>query len=193
MSVTDTRRGGAASPRCDGRTRQRDRSRHRVTVAGRRARFGAMGFDVAAEAYDRFMGRYSLPAIATGRGLAGVRSGQRVSMSAAARGPDCRAGRARRSASVTAVDPSEPFVAAVERVTRSDRPASARNPAVPGRRVRRGPRPTRRPLHDDRSRVWPRWRGDAVGRSRRGVRLGPRVAGGAARYSGRPRASSTPA
>lgn len=80
-----------------------------------------MSFDVAAESYDRFMGRYSgllSPQLAD---LAGVRGGQRVLDVGC--GPGAltaelvtRLG----SAAVAAVDPSEPFVAA----------ARARNPGV---------------------------------------------------------------
>jgi SAM-dependent methyltransferase len=80
-----------------------------------------VSFDVAAEAYDRFMGRYSLLLSPQLADLAGVRAGQRVLDVGC--GPGAltaelvtRLG----SAAVAAVDPSEPFVAA----------ARARNPGV---------------------------------------------------------------
>jgi len=80
-----------------------------------------VSFDVAAEAYDRFMGRYSIQLAAQMADLAGVRDGQRVLDVGC--GPGAltaelvmRVG----SAAVSAVDPSEPFVAA----------ARARNPGV---------------------------------------------------------------
>ena len=80
-----------------------------------------MSFDVAAEAYDRFMGRYSLLLSPQMADLAGVRGNQRVLDVGC--GPGAltaelvtRVG----AASVSAVDPSAPFVAA----------ATARNPGV---------------------------------------------------------------
>lgn len=80
-----------------------------------------MSFDVAAEAYDRFMGRYSIllsPQLAE---FAGVRGGQRVLDVGCGPGALTAELVARLgAASVTAVDPSEPFVAA----------ARARNPGV---------------------------------------------------------------
>jgi SAM-dependent methyltransferase len=80
-----------------------------------------VGFDVAAESYDRFMGRYSLLLSPQMADLAGVRAGQRVI--------DVGCGPGALTAelvsrlgpeAVAAVDPSEPFVAA----------ALARNPGV---------------------------------------------------------------
>ena len=72
-----------------------------------------MSFDVAAEAYDRFMGRYSLQLSPQLADLAGVRYGQRVLDVGC--GPGAltaelvtRVG----AAAVAAVDPSQPFVAA---------------------------------------------------------------------------------
>ena len=80
-----------------------------------------MSFDVAAEAYDRFMGRYSLLLSPQLADLAGVRDGQRVLDVGC--GPGAltaelvmRLG----AAAVAAVDLSQPFVAA----------ARARNPGV---------------------------------------------------------------
>lgn len=81
-----------------------------------------MSFDVAAEAYDRFMGRYSAQLSSQMADLAGVAIGQRVLDVGC--GPGAltaelvtRVGAPDR---VAAVDPSEPFVAA----------ARARNPGV---------------------------------------------------------------
>ena len=80
-----------------------------------------MSFDVAAEAYDRFMGRYSTQLSQQLADLAGVRAGLRVLDVGC--GPGALTaelvGRL-GAASVAAVDPSEPFVAA----------AQARNPGV---------------------------------------------------------------
>jgi SAM-dependent methyltransferase len=85
-----------------------------------------MTFDVAAEAYDRFMGRYSRLLSAQLTELAGIRPGQRVI--------DVGCGPGALTAelvtrlgpeAVAAVDPSEPFVAA----------AQARNPGVDVRRA----------------------------------------------------------
>jgi SAM-dependent methyltransferase len=80
-----------------------------------------MAFDVAAESYDRFMGRYSRLLASPMADLADLRVGQRVLDVGC--GPGAltseladRLGRG----SVTAVDPSEPFVAA----------ARARHPGV---------------------------------------------------------------
>lgn len=72
-----------------------------------------MGFDVAAEAYDRFMGRYSGRLAAPFADLAGVRPGQRVLDVGC--GPGALTGElvARLGPeSVAAVDPSSQFVAA---------------------------------------------------------------------------------
>jgi SAM-dependent methyltransferase len=86
-----------------------------------------VGFDVAAESYDRFMGRYSLLLSPQMADLAGVRGGQQVI--------DVGCGPGALTAelvtrvgpqSVAAVDPSAPFVAATR----------ARNPGVD---VRLGP------------------------------------------------------
>jgi SAM-dependent methyltransferase len=80
-----------------------------------------VSFDVAAEAYDRFMGRYSTQLSQQMVDLAGVRAGQRVLDVGCGPGALTAelAGRLGADA-VTAVDPSEPFVAA----------ARARNPGV---------------------------------------------------------------
>ncbi len=73
-----------------------------------------MSFTVAAEAYDRFMGRYSIPLAPLLASFAGVAGGQRALDVGC--GPGALASElARRlgSAAVAAVDPSEPFVRAV--------------------------------------------------------------------------------
>ena len=80
-----------------------------------------MTFDVAAEAYDRFMGRYSVPLAPQLAEFGGVRAGQRVLDVGC--GPGALTGELVRRVggdAVAAVDPSEPFVAA----------AKARHPAV---------------------------------------------------------------
>jgi ubiquinone/menaquinone biosynthesis C-methylase UbiE len=80
-----------------------------------------VSFDVAAEAYDGFMGRYSLLLSPQLADFAGVRAGQRVLDVGC--GPGALTAELVRRlgpAAVTAVDPSEPFVAA----------ALARHPGV---------------------------------------------------------------
>jgi SAM-dependent methyltransferase len=80
-----------------------------------------MSFDVAAEAYDRFMGRYSLLLSPQLADLAGARRGQRVLDVGCGPGALTTELVTRVGASaVAAVDPSEPFVAA----------ARSRNPGV---------------------------------------------------------------
>jgi SAM-dependent methyltransferase len=80
-----------------------------------------VSFDVAAEAYDRFMGRYSLLLAPRLADLAGVRGGQRVLDVGCGPGALTAELVARLGpAAVAAVDPSESFVAA----------ARARNPGV---------------------------------------------------------------
>ena len=80
-----------------------------------------MGFDVAAESYDRFMGRYSVLLSPQMADLAGVRAGHRVIDVGC--GPGALTAELVRRVgpqSVAAVDPSAPFVAATQ----------ARNPGV---------------------------------------------------------------
>jgi SAM-dependent methyltransferase len=80
-----------------------------------------MSFDVAADAYDRYMGKYSLPLSPQLADFAGVRHGQRVLDVGCGPGALTAELVARLGASaVSAVDPSESFVAA----------ARARNPGV---------------------------------------------------------------
>ena len=73
-----------------------------------------MTFTVAADAYDRFMGRYSVPLAPTLADFAGVEPGQRVLDVGCGPGA-LTAELVKRlgAADVSAVDPSEPFVAAV--------------------------------------------------------------------------------
>ncbi len=72
-----------------------------------------MGFDVAAEAYDRFMGRYSRQLSSQLADLASIRRGQRVLDVGCGTGALTGELVGRLGpAAVAAVDPSEPFVAA---------------------------------------------------------------------------------
>ncbi len=72
-----------------------------------------MSFDVRADAYDRFMGRYSAPLAPAFVTFAGITTGQHVLDVGC--GPGALTSELLRRAgpdAVTAVDPSEPFVAA---------------------------------------------------------------------------------
>src|SRR5262245_3174809 len=72
-----------------------------------------MSFDVAADAYDRFVGRYSGPVAAKFLALASVTEGQRALDVGCGTGALTRALVERLgSAAVCAVDPSDSFVAA---------------------------------------------------------------------------------
>ncbi len=73
-----------------------------------------VSFVVAPDAYDRFMGRYSIPLASVFADFAGVAVGQRILDVECGPGPLTAVLVDRVGAeSVTAVDPSEPFVAAV--------------------------------------------------------------------------------
>jgi len=75
-----------------------------------------VGFDVAADAYDRFMGRYSVGLAAPMADLAAVRAGQRVLDVGCGPGALTRELVARVGPdAVAAVDPSASFVAAARR------------------------------------------------------------------------------
>lgn len=72
-----------------------------------------MSFTVAAEAYDRFMGRYSVRLASQMADLAGVVAGQRaIDVGCGPGALTAELVRRLGAAAVAAVDPSEPFVAA---------------------------------------------------------------------------------
>jgi len=73
-----------------------------------------VGFDVAADAYDRFMGRYSGPLAPVFADFAGVASGQRVAEVGCGPGAlTTELVKRLGDGAVVAVDPSAPFVEAV--------------------------------------------------------------------------------
>jgi SAM-dependent methyltransferase len=74
-----------------------------------------VSFAVAADAYDRFMGRYSVPLAPQLADLAGISSGQHaVDVGCGPGALTAELVRRLGSAAVSAVDPSESFVAAVQ-------------------------------------------------------------------------------
>ena len=80
-----------------------------------------MAFDVAAESYDRFMGRYSVQLSSQLADLAGISAGQRaIDVGSGPGALTAELVRRLGAGNVVAVDPSEPFVAA----------ARERNPGV---------------------------------------------------------------
>jgi trans-aconitate methyltransferase len=83
-----------------------------------------VSFDVSADAYLRFMGRYSEPLAVQFAGLAGVQPGQRVLDVGSGPGA-LTAELARRAgeAAVSAVEPSASFAAAVRERCRRQLPA----------------------------------------------------------------------
>ncbi len=110
--------GGPGSRRASHPRRRRCSSGQasgRATLPARcgQRRLPSVTFDVAAEAYDRFMGRYSVPLAPVFVDFAGVT--ERTTCARRRLRPrraDRRARRRLGPAAVTAVDPSEPFVAA---------------------------------------------------------------------------------
>src|SRR5207249_4107866 len=110
----------------DGRHRhlivRRCLSRRRRALPDLRRR--VMSFSVAADAYDRFMGRYSMPLAPTFAAFAGVGAEQRVLDVGCGPGA-LTAELVSRAGAVSAVDPSESFVDA----------ARARHPDVDVRRA----------------------------------------------------------
>ena len=132
------------------------------------------------------MGRYSVPLAPQLADFAGVAAGQRVLDVGSGPGALTTELVTRLGAdAVSAVDPSEPFVAAArERHPGVDVQRAAAE-QLPVRRpgIRRGPGTARRPLHG-RPRRGPSGDGtrDARARCRGGVRLGPRRRTGAAQH-----------
>ena len=120
-----------------------------------------MSFDVAAEAYDRFMGRYSRLLSPQLADLAGVRDGQRALDVGCGPGALTAELVSRLGAvAVAAVDPSEPFVAAA----RERHPgvevlrASAEQLPFPDRSFDVRSRSSSSISCQIRSRDWRRWR-----------------------------------
>ena len=109
-----------------------------------------MTFDVAAESYDRFMGRLFAPLAGPFADFAGVEPGQRVLDVGCGPGALTAELVARLGGGpVAAVDPSAPFVGRREARHPGVDVATRRGGAAPlrRRRVRRRARPARRPLH----------------------------------------------
>jgi len=86
----------------------------RSLTAGKGHTLRPVGFDVAADAYSRFMGRYSIPLAPRFADFAGIASGQSVLDVGCGPGALTAELVTRVGASsVSAVDPSSPFVEAV--------------------------------------------------------------------------------
>ena len=109
-----------------------------------------MSFDVAADAYDRFMGRYSVHLTSQLADLAGVEAGQQVLDVGCGPGA-LTAELVRRlgADAVSAVDPSVQFVEAVGARYPGVHVQQAFAESLPFRAetLRRCDRPARRPLH----------------------------------------------
>ena len=115
-----------------------------------------MSFDVSADAYTRFMGRYSEPLAARFADLAGVRPGQRALDVGCGPGALTAELAGRLGAGeVCAVDPSESFAAAAAGAAAGGRRSAWRRPN--GSRSRTGRSTPRSPSSSCTS--WPtRWR-----------------------------------
>ena len=137
-----------------------------------------MSFEVPAESYDAFMGRYSRHLSAQLADLAGVAAGQEVldvgcgpgALTSRARPPRrCRSRHGRRPVGGVRRRRPEPASG------RDGRACLRREPAARRRPGRRGARPARRPLHDRPGRRAARdGAGDEARRRSRSLRLGSR-------------------
>ena len=133
-----------------------------------------MSFDVSADAYLRFIGRYSEPLAASFAGLAGSARQWVLDVGC---GPGALTAELLRRVgpeSVSAVDPSASSPLRPATAARGRRPPVGRRAApVPGRHST--PRwPSWRPLHDRPRAGPPRWPGSPAGRDDRGLRVGSR-------------------
>jgi ubiquinone/menaquinone biosynthesis C-methylase UbiE len=93
-----------------------DPRRHNPTQSGTRAgdSFSGMSFNVTADAYDRFMGRFSEPLAVRFADFAGIEAGQRaLDVGCGPGGLTAQLVDRLGADAVSAVDPSAPFVAAV--------------------------------------------------------------------------------
>ena len=104
----------------------------RSLTAGKGHTLRPVGFDVAADAYSRFMGRYSIPLAPRFADFAGIASGQSVLDVGCGPGALTAELVTRVGASsVSAVDPSSPFVEAVRERHRGVRVQRGRGRALP--------------------------------------------------------------